>query len=242
LAREIVRGKLLNQRAMLFTRQRHLKDEAVAGALSALRAAAGRLDHVTDIDALRGHEGMGAQRYFSVFPRALANPAFRFEGRNRYPPRDPVNACLSFGYTLLLTRCESAVRIAGLDPYAGSLHEADRGAPALALDLMEEFRPWVDRTVLSLINRGQLGPEDFRTPPEDELGERADNAGADQAVYLNRVAREILLRAWQGTLAAHATHPIRGDRWVLHDLIGEQATQLARVFEGRQQTYQPVRM
>jgi CRISPR-associated protein Cas1 len=114
-----------------------------------------------NIESARGHEGLSAAIYFFVFGRLLRGP-WIFRDRNRRPPRDPVNAMLSFGYTLLLSHVTSAVITAGLDPCVGFLHPEYRGRPSLALDLMEEFRSQVvDRLVLALVNQGIMKPENF---------------------------------------------------------------------------------
>ncbi|MCB9761175.1 MAG: CRISPR-associated endonuclease Cas1 [Alphaproteobacteria bacterium] len=238
LARAVVRGKLANQRWLLLARQRSLRDEGIADVLVALRASMRAVDAAAELDVLRGVEGAGARRYFAGLARALTNPAFRFGGRNRYPPRDPVNACLSFGYTLALTQVEHAVRASGLDPYLGALHEAGRGATCLALDLVEELRPAVDGLVLTLLNRRQLSPEDFRRPLADELGAKAELEG--EAVYLGDVGRRVLLREWERTLGRVVTHPVREDRWSLRDAIREQSRQVARWFEGDAEGYVPL--
>lgn len=237
-ARAIVIGKIANQRALLLRRQETLRADAVADALGALRAMARRADEVHDLDALRGVEGMAAARYFGVFDRVIRNPNFTWSGRTRYPPKDPVNAALSFGYALLLGRVEAAVRAAGLEVCCGLLHEAGRGAPALALDLMEELRPAIDGVVLTLVNLRQLGPDDFRVPTQDELGARAELCEA--AVFLGDPGRTVLLRAVERRLSEPAEHPIRGDRWALRELIHEQAQQAARIFEGADATYHPL--
>lgn len=237
-AAALVASKIANQRNVLLRRQESLRDELVADALIRLRAIGARLGDAADPDELRGMEGQAANLYFGAFSRALRNGAFRFDTRTRYPPRDPVNAALSYGYSLLLARVDAAVRAAGLDVHAGALHEPNRGAPALALDLMEELRPLVDSLVLSLFNLRQLGPEDFRTPTPEELGERAELA--DEAVFLGDVARAALLRAWERRLAETHDHPARQDRWQLRDLIREQAQQAARIFEGEQTAWNPL--
>lgn len=247
LGRGIITGKIANQRTVLLRQQQRLRDDVVASALARLRGLIDRIGQAADLDALRGFEGMAARVHFEGLGRALTNPAFRFKGRTRYPPRDPVNSCLSYGYTLLLARCESAVRIAGLDPYLGVVHEAGRGAPALALDLEEEFRPVVDRLVLKLINRRQLGPEDFRVPPADELGARGALSDGEEGegappIYLGRVGREIMLRAWEAELARRVDHPTRDGRWSLRELIVEQAHQLARICADPELSWQPVRL
>lgn len=237
-ARAIVEGKIQKQRAVLLRRQESLRDEVVADALARLRGLAERARTAPDPDHLRGLEGLAAATYFQGFAQAIKNPAFHFPGRTRYPPRDPVNAALSYGYSLLLSRVDAAVRAAGLDVHVGVLHEAGRGAPAMALDLMEELRPSVDSLVLGLLNNRQLGPEDFRAPSPDELGERAELA--ESAVFLGDVGRSVLLRAWERRLLDTAPHPERQDRWALRDLIREAATAAARVFEGEQETYTPI--
>lgn len=238
IAASLVAGKIANQRALLLSRQVRLRSEGIAGVLALLRSLEARLGEARDLDALRGLEGTAARHYFDGFGAALTNPLFTFAGRVKRPPTDPVNAALSYGYTLLLLRVEHAVRAAGLDPYLGLLHEPARGGAALAFDLMEELRPVVDGLVLTLVNRKQLSPEDFRVPPAEELGDRAELA--ERAVYLGEVGRKILLGAWQRTLNEPMLHPGRASRWKLRDLIREQAQQMARVMEGEQDTWRPL--
>jgi CRISPR-associated protein Cas1 len=238
VARSIVDGKIRNQRAVLQRRQRSLKRLPIADALAAMRALLPRAAGAGSLDVLRGFEGAAARWYFGAFGEAVSNEAFTFSGRSRRPPRDPINACLSYGYALLVARCQRAVERAGLDVYAGCFHEAGRGAPALALDLAEEARPVVDGLVLSLMNRRQLGPEDFRVPTAEELGAEAEVG--EGAVYLGPVARDILLRAFDHRLRDLERHPLREDRWALGELLVEQARQLARVAEGEQEQYRPL--
>ena len=240
LARQVVAGKIENQRRLLLGRQRRVRSEAVADALAALRTLGPALADARDLDALRGVEGYAAQRYFGVFGELIQNPLFTFTGRNRRPPRDPINACLSYGYALLVSEVERGAWAAGLEPWIGCLHAAARGAPALVLDLAEEWRPLVDDLVLTLANRRQISPEDFRTPPAEELGAEAEIA--EDAIYLGRVGREVLVRAWSRTLDRRWPHPETGDRWRMTDLVREQGHQVARLFEGRQDTYHPVRL
>ena len=238
IARTIISAKLTNQRRMLLRGQRRSPDEDVAAIILVLRGLGERALGCVDAAELLGVEGLAAQRYFDAFGRSLHNPAFRFDGRNRHPPRDPVNACLSFGYTLLLSQVERAVRRAGLDPILGVLHETGRGAPALALDLMEEWRPLVDRMVLSLIHRHELGPEDFRIPPAEELGARAEMS--DDAIYLDTVGRQVLLRAWEDELNRRVERPADGDHVTVRDALLEQALAMARVIDGEADTYTPI--
>lgn len=168
LARVLVKGKLANQRHVL---QRAAR-EAVAGESDALTKAAERLrllqqqaDGMVTLDELRGCEGDGASWYFACFDTLVRQQrsAFPWKGRSRRPPLDPLNALLSFSYTLLLGDCLAACQAVGLDPAMGFLHAFRPGRPALALDLMEAFRSLVaDRLVLTLINNQQVSPAGFR--------------------------------------------------------------------------------
>jgi CRISPR-associated protein Cas1 len=170
--RVIVRSKLQNQRNLLVRRQRTIQEPDVARALARIRQIDRELDGAATIDVLRGLEGAAAAAYFGVFGLLLRNPTFTFEGRNRRPPRDPVNAMLSFGYTVLGSLLESEIEAVGLDPAVGFLHLPHYGRPSLMLDLLEELRPVVDRLTLKMVNLGQLTPGDFG-PPEpttDEVG------------------------------------------------------------------------
>ncbi|MBI4612635.1 MAG: CRISPR-associated endonuclease Cas1 [Planctomycetes bacterium] len=168
-ARSIVAGKVQNQRNLMLRAQRSIKDLDLASAIGGLRRVVDDLPAVADLDALRGLEGRAAALYFGSLGRLLRNPGFRFTRRVRRPPTDPVNACLSFGYSVLLVEMESQVYRAGLDPMAGFLHAPAHGRPSLVLDLIEEFRPLiVDSLVLRLVNRRQLSPADFGDPAEED--------------------------------------------------------------------------
>ncbi len=243
VARAMVKGKLENQITQLTVRQRTVRSDEVASAILVLRAQREPAKGARDLDALRGVEGNCANVYFGTFGHLLGNTVFAWNGRNRRPPRDPVNAALSFAYTMLCSRVEHAVRRAGLDPYLGLLHETIRGAPALALDLVEEFRPMVDNLVLSLFNRKQLGPEDFGPPDPDALAAAfPDEETADGAVYLTALGRKILTRAWAVRCNERSPHPLTGNDWTTGALFLEQAQQLRRVIEGEAEAYVPARI
>src|SRR5207253_1361641 len=149
------------------------------------------------VDALRGAEGEAAQNYFAVFDQLIRTdePEICFGGRSRRPPLDPVNALLSFLYTLLTHDCRSAAESVGLDPAVGFLHRDRPGRPSLALDLMEELRPVLaDRLALSLLNRRQLRARDF---------EARDGGG----VLLSEAGRKTVLTAWQERKKEERKHP-----------------------------------
>ena len=167
VARSLVAGKIVHQRQLLLRAQRRLRDADLADVLGRMRLLAEECPREQDLDRLRGREGMAAALYFGQFGKLmLADPGadaprLAFNGRSRRPPRDPVNACLSFGYALLASMVETEVLRCGLDPLVGFFHQPLHGRPSLVLDLMEEFRPLVDSLVLRLVNRRQLGPLDF---------------------------------------------------------------------------------
>ncbi len=168
MARACVAGKIKNTRQVLQrgAREAKLDDEAKAlGRLTDDLAASLRaLPDATSLDVLRGIEGEAARQYFiglNLLVRADQREVFQMDGRTRRPPRDRFNAILSFLYAMWMNDCRSALEAAGLDPQVGFLHALRPGRAALALDLMEEFRPWADRLALTLINRGQLEADDF---------------------------------------------------------------------------------
>jgi CRISP-associated protein Cas1 len=169
-------GKMANMRTMLLRANRKRQNEVIS------RAAAGIKENMTAVQTvepdavmadpqrpqansaygrLQGLEGSATAHYFNCFRHLLNEPAL-FNGRSRRPPRDPVNALLSYGYTILLNQVISAIGTVGLDPYVGYLHSSQYGKPALGLDLMEEFRPIiVDSVVISLFNNGMIQAKDF---------------------------------------------------------------------------------
>jgi CRISP-associated protein Cas1 len=181
VARTIVAGKLQNQRQILLRAQRRLQDDDLAVAVGNLRVMAQRAAECTDLDVLRGFEGQGAALYFGQFGKLIRIPEFQFTTRSRRPPKDPVNALLSFGYAVLGSLAESDVYRCGLDPMLGFLHQPAYGRPSLMLDLLEEFRPLIDTLVLRVVNRRQLSVQDFDQRTEQSLAEMlADQTPPDQ--------------------------------------------------------------
>ena len=171
IARQMVFGKIKNCRTML--RRNHR--EPPSGVLAELDRLADRARTASSLDTLLGIEGAAARTYFSEFQGMIKGRSleFDFRGRNRRPPRDPVNAVLSFLYAMLIKQAMVMAFTVGFDPYLGFYHQPRYGKPALALDLVEEFRPLIaDSVCLSLINNGELGPEHFIT--------RGDAAGLTQ--------------------------------------------------------------
>lgn len=232
LARAFVLGKLNNCRTVL---QRHLRDHPHAEGNAKVEVLVPRLlqqmirlQGAMPLDEVRGVEGDAAHAYFGVF-NTLLNPktSFEFHERNRRPPLDPVNALLSFLYTLLAHDCRSACESVGLDPQVGFLHRDRPGRPGLALDLMEEMRPFlVDRLVLSLINRQQISLRDFIT-------------GETGAVLLKDEPRKQILKAWQERKQDEITHPFLGEKMAVGLVPHVQALLLARHLRDDLDAYPP---
>lgn len=180
LARRLVGGKVANMHAVL--RRRAVLGPSVQSAAAALPGLAARAAVATDLDTLRGFEGAAAATYFGCWPTLLKGraTAVGFPGRTRRPPRDPINAALSYCYAVLTGECAAAALAAGLDPAAGFLHAARAGRPALALDLVEPFRPLVaDAAVLFAMNSGELDSADFADGPD---GIRLSDSGRRTAL------------------------------------------------------------
>lgn len=233
IARHILVGKLVNARAVIRRALRDHSENTDEGALQyaekRLTQFLQRLSQSKSIDELRGIEGESAATYFSVFQKMITaqGDTFCFNGRNRRPPLDPVNALLSFVYTLLVHDCRSALEEVGLDPCVGFLHVDRPGRPSLALDLMEEFRSFLaDRLVLSLINRKQIQLSDF-----------SESAGG--AVVLKDDARKELLMAWQKRKQEELTHPYLDEKCAVGLLPHLQARLLARHLRGDLDAYPP---
>ena len=212
LARAFVRGKLANMRAMLLRANRKRQESAIAAAAESIKGVITKLDALVfdEAQALRpdpsrpqegslygtllGLEGAGTAQYYRVFGLLLKGD-WEFTRRQRRPPRDPVNALLSYGYVLLMNQVASAVSIVGLDPYVGYLHSSQYGKPALALDVMESFRPLVvDSVVMTLINNGMISKDDF----VEELG----------AWRLTDRGRRTFLKKFEERLNTEIKHPV----------------------------------
>lgn len=189
-----------------------------------------------DLAELRGLEGMGAKAYFSVLRRAL-RAELTFEKRTRQPPRDPANALLSLAYSLLTNALFTACEVAGLDPYAGFFHADKYGRPALALDLVEEFRPVVaDSVVLWVVNKRMLGPEDFEAAPSASPEGRGAEGGG---VRLSRRGLRVFLAQFTRRLQTQVYHPEAGRRLSYQKIFEVQARALRRCIESGEAAYRP---
>lgn len=217
LARAFVAAKIANQRTMLRRNAPDVPETDLDALTQALRAA----EAATNVEGLLGQEGIAARVYFGNLHRLIRaeGAEFVFEGRNRRPPTDPVNALLSFGYALLAKECSVALFGVGLDPFWGVFHRPRHGRPGLALDLMEEFRPLVvDSAVITALNTGMVRPSDFRK--------------SRTACLLSDRGRGAFIRAYESRLHQLATHPLFGYRCSWRQLVHLQARLLARAFRG----------
>jgi CRISP-associated protein Cas1 len=217
IAMPMVAAKIANSRTLLLRAMRdHGENEPMLSAARFLGRSSEKCLQADSLGTLRGIEGDAASQYFEVFRLLLKNPDLPFTGRFRRPPTDPVNALLSFAYSLLAHDCRSALESVGLDAAVGFLHRDRPGRPSLALDLMEEFRPVLaDRCVLALLNRREFQPNDFT---KLETG----------AFELKEDSRKKFLVAWQERKQETITHPFLGEKITIGLLPFIQARLLAR--------------
>jgi len=222
LARETIRAKIHNQRVMLM-RNGDVPDRF----LDVLADAREQAVRAPDLAALRALEGGAASVYFNQFAgmiKTSAGVSFDFNARNRRPPRDPINALLSLGYSVLAKELTGVCHAVGLDPFLGFFHQPRYGRPALALDLMEEFRPLIaDSVAISLVNRGEVGAGDF--------------VSGSSGTFLNESGRRSFWEAWSRRLESDVTHPQFGYRMSYRRMFEVQTRQLWRFVRGEAGRY-----
>ena len=233
IARSMVFGKLYNARWSI---ERTRRDHGLRVDVGRLTAVSGQLKGLlpqvaaeTSLDSLRGLEGAAATAYFRVFDELIlgGKPLFAFKTRSRRPPQDPINALLSFAYSLLANDCASALESVGLDSYVGFLHRDRPGRSSLAFDLMEELRPCLaERFVLTLVNNREFGQKDF-------------TFSTGGGVYLCDEGRRTFLRRWQERKREPLTHPFLGEKicWGLVPFL--QSLLLARYLRDDLDEYPP---
>lgn len=243
LAKSIVLGKVLNQRVLV---RRHAESADWARrALVGMETMAQQTGATRSLDEVRGMEGQAAKEYFGLLRRMLRAPAdgptWGFERREYYPPPDPVNALLSFGYTLMLNDMVTACQLIGLDPYLGCFHAIDYGRPSMALDLIEEFRPIVvDTLVLEGLNRGFFRLRDFviaEPDAEDEPGPGNQKTAA--AIHLKEEGRKRFLNMYEERANEQVIYAMTQERTTYRRIFSLQAQQVARLILGEVTQYAP---
>ena len=219
VAQLMIAAKIQNYRNIL---RRYIRDygdcQEVDDAVRVLDANKRYALHAEDKTKLMGFEGIASNAYFEVLSKLILNQkeAFPFNGRNRRPPKDAVNAMLSLAYTLIANDCAAALETVGLDPYVGFLHALRPGRTSLALDIMEEFRAYLgDRFVLSLINKRQISPKDFLYQ-------------GDSGVILTDSGRKTFITSWQNRKRETIIHPYLNEKVEIGLLPYVQAMMLAR--------------
>lgn len=226
IAQACVRGKLTNMRTLLLRANRTIQDSALADAEQVIQQALQQIPHMASVGSLLGVEGHGSAAYFSVFGKLLRG-SLPFVQRRRRPPTDPVNAMLSLSYTLLQHQVSAAIQVVGFDPYMGFLHQPRHGRPALALDLMEEFRPIIaDSVVLNVCTHHLLSAQDF----QEELG----------VIHLKPDARKKFYNKFEERLQEEIQHPQFGYRTSYRRCIELQARLLSKSLTGEIPFYPPM--
>lgn len=219
LCKLFIGGKIQNYRNILrrFIRDNG-EDTAIENAAEELLRCKRKVFNADSTDSVRGIEGEAANTYFDVFSHLLLNQKddFVFNGRNRRPPKDAINAMLSFVYTLICNDMTAALETVGLDPYVGFMHTLRPGRASLALDMMEELRAYLgDRLVISLINRRQITIKDFLQQGDD-------------GIIMTDSGRKIILTAWQNRKKEQINHPYLNERVSIGLLPYIQSMLLAR--------------
>lgn len=229
IALQVVRGKVANQRVVLQRRAEESRDakRALQDMLEMMR----RAERARDLDQLRGFEGKAAASYFAGI-RTYFPAEWGFKAREYYPPPDPANALLSFAYTLLLKDTVAGIQLVGLDPYLGFFHTLGYNRPALALDIMEEFRPMIaDIVVLTLVVNGQITLTDFEWTDQPELPVRMKPPAIDR-----------LIQSYETRMEDTIYHPLANGQTSYRRALELQARRIARVVRGDESGYEALVM
>jgi len=224
---QIISAKVRNCQEFIQKYKRSHPETDLSEELDGIDIMLGSIPRAKATDELMGFEGVAARHYFSAFGK-MVRKEFAFSGRSKRPPKDPVNALLSLGYTLLFHEMVTALEAIGLDPYLGFLHEVEYGRASLAVDLCEEFRYLIDSLVLAMINRGELNQYYFRK-------------GEDGGYYLVENARKSFYAGYEHKIRTEISY-INGDSMSYRRIFFRQAEALARVIKGEESEYQPFLM
>lgn len=249
IARSIVMGKIRNEISFMQRIKRKSGDsgESVADAVNAVKQFLADAEKADTVDSLRGYEGMAARKYFEVFGLNIIPDWAKFKGRSKNPPRSNVNAVLSFLYTLLMYRVQSAIESQGLDACVGNLHVLNYGKTALVFDLMEEFRsPVADSVCCSLFNLGVLAEEDFELCdfskedidfPLDDAPEGERDDSRSKGILLTKPGLKKVIAAFESKMDSLILYAPTGQRISYKKIIYEQAEHYKRVVNGEETEY-----
>jgi CRISPR-associated protein Cas1 len=233
MAKSYVQGKLYNSRVILRRYNQELDRKEITSAVHQLRLFARQTERAKTNEELMGIEGAGAAVYFGCFRHLIRVPDITFEGRNRRPPKDPVNVLLSLGYTLLANVVQTQVHIAGLDPYLGCLHAPEYGRPSMVLDLMEEFRPvLVDSLVMQVVNKKIIRLTDFYRPEEKEPAAfdfaEEESVKEEYPIVLTHQGMKKFIGQFESRLGQKAIYLASGQRLDYRAICLEQVRQWVR--------------
>jgi CRISPR-associated protein Cas1 len=251
MAKAIVKGKIRNQLTIFQRWQRNHAQASRNLDAKPLKNLLNSCDKASSLQSLRGYEGAAAKHYFQIFNLILQPEWAVFKGRSMNPPQDNVNAVLSFLYTMLLYRVESAILGAGLDPYIGYLHRMDYGAHALAFDLLEEFRaPLGDTTTIALFNLRTLSEDSFReetfSPSDDNYPLESEHSEAPppekKGVLLTSPALREVIAFFERKLDEPVAVGKEGKKIPYRELIPYQVLRFKRFLQGEANEYHPFRV
>lgn len=240
LASIIVSAKAMNEGHLLLRRGAARNSFSLKQLGIQLKALSDIARKERDIERLLGIEGMASRLYFEAFRDLILVDGFFFEGRNKRPPLDPVNAMLSFVYTLLTNEVLTALQVVGLDPYLGALHAVEYGRPSLACDLVEEWRTFLgDRLVLFLINRRIVKPDDFvyRLDNPLEKGDNEVDSRDFRPVEMKPEVMRAFIRAYEAWMLQTVKSPLSGNQLTYRQLIYDQSWRLLNWILGKEEKF-----
>ena len=229
MSRDIVRGKLQNYYDFLNKKKKHIVSGKLGKQTASLRIIIEKLDNVNEIEKIRGLEGIGSKIYFSGYKELIKNPDFRFQKRIAHPPKDRINALLSFGYSRLYNEVEAAMNAVGLDLYFGNLHTLETSKKSLLFDLVEEYRVLIDQFILNMINRAEIKKEDFEIEEKDVVNMTKD--GLKKFIW----KYEMLLKQKR-------LYEIDGEQNLLRTIFEKQSRQYAQVVKEEKKEYQSFKL
>jgi len=256
-AKAVVSGKLKNQLTFMqrINRRSNEIEAKIKQTIENMKRIIQKVDDATDLNMVRGYEGIGAKYFFSVFRENIKQDWAIFKGRSMHPPEDNVNAVLSFLYTLLLYRVDAAIEEEGLDAYVGYFHELEYGKRTLSFDLMEEFRtPLADTLCCALFNLGMLNETDFRevvfSSDSDEYPLAADEIDTDnienisyqskKGILLTKDGIQKVITQFEKKIETQIFYQLQARNISYKKIIQEQVKHFRRIINGEEREYKPL--